>query len=127
MLFMHQSLALKLGSLNNIGPGFWPTVLSAALIMFGCAMLFTCTFDQKNQPLSPVSILTILLSMVIYATIITKFGLIITGMLVVAVCMLAKYKSITVTSAASSVILLFSVIGFLRLIGIDTPLWPILQ
>lgn len=127
-IFMHQSLDLRLGTLTNIGPGFWPLLLSVFLVSLGVVMLCTSTAPakEKNQPLSLWPIMMVLTSMILYAIIVTKIGLILTGLSVITVAMIAKYKSMSVKIIISSVIFLACIIVFLQLIGIDIPLLPVL-
>jgi putative tricarboxylic transport membrane protein len=125
-LFMTQSLELKWGSLTNLGPGFWPSVLSATLIVLGVFMVFLVTQRQHNETLKPLSVITVLLSMLVYAILVTKVGLVITGLAVLGISMLARYSSVRFIDVVHTAVLLFFIIGFLRLIGIDTPLWPVI-
>lgn len=74
IISMKFSFAYDFGSLANIGPGFFPTLLSSVLIILGSTLLFTCSQPQTID-VQLKSFLLIIISLILFSITLLKLGL----------------------------------------------------
>jgi hypothetical protein len=123
--FLSQSWSLGWGSVTNLGPGVWPSVLATVLSSIGIAMALARS-EIQDLALRTWPVVFVIGGMIIYMLAITKIGLLFTALLASIIVSMARIDSITPRTVFSSVTVLLAVVVFLKLIGIDTPLWPTL-
>jgi hypothetical protein len=124
-LFLHQSWDLGWGTATKLGAGFWPSVLSLSLLVIGMILAVTKTTALGNQTLKLWPTVTLLGTIIIYGLMITQTGLILTALLILVLSLLARYDSINLIGFLIAGAVMYTVLIFLRLLGIDTPLWPL--
>lgn len=73
-----EATTYKLGSLNRMGPGLFPAVLSALLVILGAILLIGWYLGNVDRPAKPDvrPLLAISLSIFVFAVTIRNFGLI---------------------------------------------------
>lgn len=125
VLFFHQSWNLGWGTVTKLGSGFWPSVLALALAVIGIILAVTQSSKLENQTLRLWPTVTLLGTVIIYGVVITHLGLILAALLTLILSLLARYDSVNVSTVIIAGVVLYSVLIFLRLLGIDTPLWPL--
>ena len=125
ILFLHQSWNLGWGTVTKLGSGFWPSVLALTLTVIGIILAVIQSCKLENQILRLWPTVTLLGTVIIYGLLITHLGLILTALLTLVLSLLARYDSVNVTTVIIAGVVLYSVLIFLRLLDIDTPLWPL--
>lgn len=123
--FLSQSWHLGWGNVTNLGPGFWPSVLAIVLSIIGIGLAFARS-EIQDLALRAWPVVLVMVSMIIYMLAITKIGLLFTALLAAITAAMARIDSITPRTVFASVTVVLAVTVFLKLIGIDTPLWPTL-
>lgn len=87
-LFLSQSLAYRFGTPSDMGPGFFPTVLSCALIGLGIGLWLTrnAADDVHAQPVLPRPLVMIPAGMLVFALLVERAGVIpaTTGLIVLS-------------------------------------------
>jgi hypothetical protein len=122
--FLHQSWNLNWGTFAKLGSGFWPSVLALSLIVIGIVLILSRTVDTRYLPLKLWPTLILIATIIIYAGIVTGAGLILTALCNLLTALLARFDSVDGTVVATAGLVLYSVLIFLLLLGIDIPLWP---
>lgn len=108
----------------KLGPGFWPSILAMSLIVIGAILLLdgTSIGDARSLRLRPTLIL--LTAIIGYAVLITGAGLILTALFSLSISLMARTDRFGLEVYLKAGAVLYFVLFFLVLIGIDTPLWP---
>jgi len=120
-----QSQAFAFGTVRSMGPGFAPTVLGTALIGIGVAMAVTALWDRNrigDVNLRPL--VMIVLAIITFALTITRFGLVPSVVLTVAVAGLSdrSARPLTLGLVALGMLALVWVV-FIWLLGMQIPLF----
>lgn len=77
LIFLIYSLQYEFGNLKNIGPGFFPTVVSVLLTVFGlCILIFSFLKNKDIFSFDSKSLLSILMSVFLFGFALEIFGLI---------------------------------------------------
>ena len=100
-------------------------MLALTLTVIGIILAVIQSCKLENQILRLWPTVTLLGTVIIYGLLITHLGLILTALLTLVLSLLARYDSVNVTTVIIAGVVLYSVLIFLRLLGIDTPLWPL--
>ena len=124
LAFLHQSWTLAWGSFAKLGPGFWPFVLSISLTVMGAVLSFNGTSISNARRLKLRPTLILLAAIVGYAVLITSAGLILTALFSLSISLMARADQIDAAVYLRAAAVMYAVLIFLVLIGIDTPLWP---
>ncbi|MCR5856376.1 tripartite tricarboxylate transporter TctB family protein [Mesorhizobium sp. J428] len=123
---IHAALNMNLGTLDDMGPGFFPLLLSIVLAILSIGVAFS-TPSPDRQPLRlarPRAIILILLSPVIFAATIRTLGLVpallITIFAVSFASRLATFRQSAILSIGFTV---FCVLIFGYLLNMPIPFW----
>jgi len=122
--FLHQSWNLNWGTVTKLGPGFWPSGLAFSLIVIGIVSALSPKISSKYQSFKLWSTLTLLVTIIGYAYLVTWAGLILTALFSLLTALMARLDSVDGTTFVIAGVVLYSVLAFLILLGIDIPLWP---
>lgn len=93
-----SALSLRMGTLAQMGPGFFPTVLGGLLCVFGVAVAVSAWLRHRSRPASPVDrepwqwrpILLVGLSPIVFALSIERLGLVPATFLTLMMVLLAS-------------------------------------
>lgn len=118
---------VRLGTAMRMGPGFLPTAMCYALLLFGLIMVgrsfFTVGPPLERWHLRPLGV--VLGSLLVFALGIQRLGLFATILLVVAVAALATPESRWREAVIMGVALAaFCTALFVRALGLPIPSWP---
>lgn len=77
---VHESSNYELGTLNNIGPGFFPTIISCILIALGTAIALTASKSDDSAEEGPLfpdarGAIAILIGLIAFVVLGEHFGL----------------------------------------------------
>jgi hypothetical protein len=116
------------GSLDAIGPGFLPRLLSWSLVALG---VIIAVADLRKSETGPpeggphVRIVCVTAGIVAFAVLIDPFGLLIAGgtLLVIGACASQEFRWREVMALAAT-LLLFAWALFVAALGLPIPTWP---
>jgi len=119
-------LTLPIGEAFSMGPGYFPVLLSAAIVLVGAAVaLRSLVID--GPPIEPFAwrpVLFVLASILIFAFLISLAGLVVTTALLAIVAAYARPHARLVESLLLAIALaVFAVVLFVYALGQPMPIW----
>lgn len=118
-----------MGTAARMGPGYLPVVLSGGLVLLGLTIairgLLFVGDGGASIAISPRAVICIIGSVVVFAFLLSRLGLLaaITGLVVVSSLARANFRLTTIAST-TLVLSLLSVALFVWLLQVQVPLWP---
>ena len=117
----------RLGTPDNMGPGFFPVMLGIALLLLGIAVA-ALNVRQNGDGLPSIQlkpIIVVLGAVVAFGILVDRLGLVITIGVIVALCALAGWR----TSIREQLVLFLCLAAlvsgvFVVGLGLPMPLWP---
>jgi hypothetical protein len=103
-------IELDLGTAVNMGPGYFPMVLSGLIIAIGLAVLIQGLPTWREKPFGPVnwrSVITILVSTIVFAMLARPAGMVIATLATAGLASSASRHATIVSSVVTSVLLAF--------------------
>ena len=138
--FFAASAQFKIGSARQMGPGYFPLVLSAALVVLGAmqivqsALRHTRTEGRGPEERGPDNdrpavhirpAVFVLGGLAAFASTMQPLGLIVASVLLVVIAaVVAQGRRWAEVAATAAVLALFSALVFVKLLGVPMPLWP---
>lgn len=117
----------RLGTPDNMGPGFFPVMLGIALLLLGIAVA-ALNVRQDGDGLPSIRlrpIVVVLGAVTAFGVLIGRFGLVVTIGVIVALCALAGWKTNIREQVILFLCLAVLVSGvFVIGLGLPMPLWP---
>jgi putative tricarboxylic transport membrane protein len=117
----------RLGTPENMGPGFFPIMLGTALLLLGIAVA-ALNIRQDGEGLPSIQlrpIIVVLGAVAAFGLLVGKAGLVITIGVIVALCSLAGWRTSIREQLILFVCLATIVSGvFVVVLGLPIPLWP---
>lgn len=115
------------GTLWRMGPGFLPRALAVGLIGFGL-ILFVRGLSFQGEPISPGRwrpVIVILLSIILFAVLLERVGLVITTLAVTGLAAFAHHDGVRPVETVLLAVLLtvLSVGLFVLALGQQIPIW----
>lgn len=129
LLFMYFSQQYQMGTAAKMGPGYFPTVLGGIMFVLGAAICWGSTMKRTPKgELSPVGwreIGLILASVIAFAALLPKFGIIVALVALIFIASKASHEfSIKATFLATIVLAILSYIVFVKGLELQFPLLP---
>ena len=117
----------RLGTPDDMGPGFFPVMLGVALLLLGIAVA-ALNIRQDGEGLPSIQlrpIIVVLGAVTAFGILVDRLGLVITIGVIVALCALAGWRTSIREQVALFVCLAALVSGvFVVGLGLPMPLWP---
>lgn len=117
-----------LGSASNMGPGYFPILLSIALFGIGLTSIFRSIargVDQEIPTWPLVPALSIALGVLVFGLSIERFGLVVSSVLLLACVGYAEIRTRPLEYLLVSVLLvIFSSVLFVKMLRLPLELWP---
>ncbi len=130
LLFLFLSRNYQMGSAMRMGPAYFPTVLGGLVAVIG-GILFCQSLVMRGSKVPMISfrpIFFILLSLLVFSYLLKPIGLVLALALLVVVSAFAgrefKPKEVIILSV---VLIIFSVLVFVKGLGLPFPLWPVFR
>jgi hypothetical protein len=127
LFFISRGAALRMGTASEMGPGFFPALLSWVLLLLGIAMAARA-FSQGAAAFELPGwrpLLTIVAGPALFGLLVTKLGLFLTIVIVALVGRLGLRERLGLESAIVAVLLAaFCSVVFVVLLGQPIALWP---
>lgn len=114
-----------LGTLRNMGPGFFPTVLGVGLAVFGALIALSALRRTGAMPTIKLrELLCVLSGILCFALLLRSAGLVVTTALTVIICSLAdRDTSWLARLVLAMAISALTVLIFHTGLGVNVPLW----
>lgn len=125
LLAFAKSTDYIIGSLSNMGPGFFPMALSSGMMFLGAVMLVKSFVGKHTQKIifHTKSLFLILASIVVFAVLLTKVGLLVSLTSLIFIAALADQNStFKETSLLIVVLAFFSILIFVALLDVAVPI-----
>jgi hypothetical protein len=117
---------LIFGSAEHMGPGYFPVILSAAIVLIG-AVVATRTLAAEGPQIEPFgwrALLFVLVSILLFAFLIGRVGLVVTTVILAIVAAYARRQVRLVESLLLAAgLALFGVLLFVYALGQAMPVW----
>ena len=127
LFFLIVARNYRMGTATSMGPAYFPTVLGGLMAVLG-GIIFFHSFAGRGEKVSAISfrpLFFITLALLGFGYLLKPIGLVIALALLVVVSAFAghefKLKEGLILSAA---LILFSVLVFVKGLGLPFPLWP---
>lgn len=127
LFFLIVARNYQMGNAVRMGPAYFPTVLGGLLAVLG-GIVFFQSFAVRGNKVSAMSfrpIFFIILSLLVFGYLLKPTGLVLALALLVVVSAFAghefKLKEVLILSV---VLIIFSVLVFVKGLGLPFPLWP---
>lgn len=129
-LFSFGAFWHSVGTLDEMGPGYFPLIAGVMLSVIGAGLLVASFFQWSpviaSIHLRPIG--TMMAALLIYALIVPFTGLLIGVVALVGASALASNESRPIEVVAAGIVLaVFSVLLFVLGLGIPMPVWPTLS
>lgn len=117
-----------LGSASNMGPGYFPILLSVALCGIGTASVFRSVareveHDVPSWPLVPA--LSVAFGVLVFGVTVERFGLVVASALLLLCVGFGQIRTRPLEYLVVSIVLVaFSSLLFVKLLGLPLELWP---
>lgn len=123
-----QAQRYQLGTLTDMGPGYFPVVLGTLLLFFGVIALLSAVFAHAATPIPAVTLrplLAMTCSILAFALLLDRVGLIFTVFISSLLASAARPRALSATNLALAVLLAAaSTLVFIRLLGVPIRLLP---
>jgi hypothetical protein len=127
LFFVFAASGLSMGSVTRMGPAYFPTVLGGLMAVLG-GVIFFLSLTVKGGKVPPISFRPLFfttLALIAFGYLLRPLGIVVAVALLVAVSAFAghgiKLKEVVIISI---VLLVFSVLVFVKALGLPFPLWP---
>lgn len=125
VFFAYNSTNYNLGSLQNMGAGMFPLILSVCFTALGVAILLPAFFragEAIEVKLKDPAIVTA--SIVTFALVLNHIGVILAVMLSVLISTFSVRLSWLWRVVMAVMVAAFTYLLFVRLLGMNIPVWP---
>ena len=122
----HAYSTMKIGTLDNMGPGFFPLMLSILLALLAILVGFTSlpVDAERLRIAKPKAIILVIASPVIFATTIRTLGMVLAIFLTVFIVSFAsRHARVTQSLILAASFTVFCVVLFGYLLNLPIPLW----
>jgi hypothetical protein len=127
LFFLVLARSYRMGTATNMGPAYFPTVLGGLMAVLG-GMMFLQSFMVRGEKV-PVMyfrpLFFITLSLLFFGYLLKPVGLVLALAFLLFVCAFAghesRFKEVLILSIG---LILFSVLVFVKGLGLPFPLWP---
>lgn len=129
VIFVVLSQQYQIGSAAKMGPGYFPTILGGLLALLGLA-IFAGAFAKSTEPVAlyPVGwreLILVLLSVVLFAMLLPKFGMVLSIIVLIVVSAFASHEfSLRDTAISTVVLIVMSYLVFVKGLELQFPVWP---
>ena len=127
LFFMIGALNYRMGSAARMGPAYFPTMLGGLMALIGGIVLFRSLVVKGGKvPAIPLRLLSIItLSMIVFGYLLKPIGLVLALVFLVVVSAFAGQEfKIKEVLLLSGVLVILSVLIFVKGLGLPFPLWP---
>ena len=127
LFFMIGARNYRMGSAARMGPAYFPTMLGALMALIGGIVLFRSLVVKGGKvPAIPLRLLSIItLSMIVFGYLLKPIGLVLALVFLVVVSAFAGQEfKIKEVLLLSGVLVILSVLIFVKGLGLPFPLWP---
>lgn len=130
-----EANSYSIGTLGEMGPGFYPAVLGTLLAAIGCAIAWSGAETVADDPLHAFPAgpewrgrICIVAAIVVFIAASTRLGMVITTFAAVFIAALgdrlSTWRASLVLASGLSV---FGAVLFHTLLGVALPVWPVLR
>lgn len=127
LFFVVVARNYQMGSAVRMGPAYFPTVLGGIMAVLGALVLFQ-SFVVKGAPFPKLSfkpIFFISLALVLFGYLLKPLGFILSLAILVYVCAFGGHEfKVKEVSILTVVLIIFSVLVFVKGLTLPFPLWP---
>jgi hypothetical protein len=127
LFFLFVARNYEMGSATRMGPAYFPTMLGGLMAVLG-GIVFFQSFVVKGEKVPAISfrqIFFVILSLLVFGFLLKPIGMVLALALLVVVSAFAghefKLKEVLILSV---VLIIFSVLAFVKGLGLPFPLWP---
>jgi hypothetical protein len=127
LFFLIVARNYRMGNATSMGPAYFPTVLGGLMAVLG-GIVFFQSFVVRGEKVPAISfrqIFFVILSLLLFGYLLKPIGLVLSLALLVVVSAFAghefKLKEVLILSI---VLIIFSVLAFVKGLGLPFPLWP---
>jgi Tripartite tricarboxylate transporter TctB family len=127
LFFMIGARNYQMGSAARMGPAYFPTILGGLMALIGGIVLFRSLVVKGGKvPAIPLRLLSIItLSMIVFGYLLKPIGLVLALVFLVVVSAFAGQEfKIKEVLLLSGVLVILSVLMFVKGLGLPFPLWP---
>nr|WP_314256870.1 tripartite tricarboxylate transporter TctB family protein [uncultured Devosia sp.] len=126
--FVAASLGLPIGTIQQMGPGYFPLILGSLLCLTGVAVAIRATRSRETQPIGAFNlrvVCAVLGSVALFALAVIPLGFVLALMILTIVSSFARTDVDVRTTLLSTIgIVVLSVVVFVVALRIQVPLWP---
>ncbi|MBM6596547.1 tripartite tricarboxylate transporter TctB family protein [Microvirga pudoricolor] len=128
--FFAGSLNYEYGSVQEMGPGYFPRVLSASLLVLGLLQVIGAMREAGHggsmaSRLYVRPLIFVLGGMAVFAATLETFGIVVAAMLLVLVAgVVAPDRRWPEVALAAVLLAAFSALVFVKGLGVYMPIWP---
>ena len=129
--FALLGLQYKFGTAAQMGPAYFPMVLSIILIMLGVAILLSSFFSKGIEKtldgLNWGKLLLILCSVLLFSLLLKPLGLVLSLFVLIVVSSCASYEFKLMSSIINALVIIALCLSiFVWALNLPLPLWPVL-
>jgi len=127
LFFVIGARNYRMGSAARMGPAYFPTMLGGLIAVIGGIVFFRSLVVKGGKvPAIPLRLLSIItLSMIVFGYLLKPIGLVLALVFLVVVSAFAGQEfKIKEVLLLSSVLVILSVLIFVKGLGLPFPLWP---
>jgi len=125
--FLYLGKDLERGTAFQMGPGFFPSGIGVLALVVGAALIVKSlsSVGPAAEPFRLVPVLLVISAIALFALLVGKLGLIVSGTMTMVLASLATAQQGWVRTVALSVAMsVFSGLLFVVALGLSIPLWP---
>ena len=120
--FLAASVQFEIGSARQMGPGYFPFVLSVLLVVLGVSQIHVASAFRRT---SARPALFVLGGLAVFAATLEPLGLVLATVLLVAIAgVVAQGRRWIEVGVPAAGLAGFSTVVFVRLLGLPIPVWP---
>jgi len=126
-LFLYLGKDLERGTAFQMGPGFFPTAIGCLALIVGLALIVKslAADGQRTEPFRLAPVVLVIASIISFALLVPRLGLIISGTITMVLSSLATAQQGWMRVIAISVgVSVLSGLLFVVGLGLSIPLWP---
>ncbi len=127
LLFGSLAIGYGIGTSRNMGPGYFPLLLSLAGAVLGLILIIKACFGtfEKREPVDVRRLLFVCAAFLVFALSIQRGGLFLTIVATTVVGSLAHRDSRILESLIFALVLAAATcLVFIQLLGLSIPVWP---
>jgi hypothetical protein len=127
LFFLFVARQYRMGSAMSMGPGYFPAMLGGLMAVIGGIVFFQSLVVRGGgvPAISFRPLFLVILSLLLYGYLLQPIGMVLALALLVFVSALAGHEfDLKEVLTLSVVAILFSVLVFVKVLGLPYPLWP---